>query len=64
VRRVVSDHPTVWRHLTVMLSHRNEKGAHLHSIGEARLRDALREVAAAATHVVEAFFPVTHQDAS
>lgn len=64
VRRVVSDHRTVWRHLAVMLSHRNDKGAHLHSIGEARLRDALREVAAAATHVIEALFPVADQDAS
>lgn len=59
VAALVSAHPGLWRHLCVMVEHRNSKGAHLNSLSEDALRRALESVTASADAVLDALYPPT-----
>jgi hypothetical protein len=59
VSELLSAQPGLWRHLCVMLDHRNTKGAHLNSAPDETLRRAVESVSAAADAVLDALYPRT-----
>jgi hypothetical protein len=59
VGALVSAQPGLWRHLCVMVEHRNSKGAHLNSLSDDALRRALASVTASADVVLDAIYPPT-----